>query len=391
MELHEYQAKKILKKYRIPFPEFFVVSSVKQAQEIVEKHALSEAVVKVQIHAGGRGKAGGIRIAKGKEEVVQACKDLIGMKIVNRQTGPQGCIARKVMISSLVSFTKEYYIAITIDRRKGAISFIASPEGGMEIEEVASRSPHLLLVETIGIEKALRHFQLLRIAKFLKWPQEAYEQGFFIINQCLKLFFDSDAELFEINPLVWTDDKKLIALDTKMSVDDNAVFRHKEIKAFEDMRALSFPEAQARKQGLAYISLYGNIGCMVNGAGLAMATMDLIRHWGKEPANFLDVGGGATQEKVAEGLKILLKDKNVKAVLVNIFGGIMNCETIAQALCDVAKKVSIRIPIVVRMEGTNAEGAKKMLDASGLPLVTAHSLDEAASKIVAQVNTVCPS
>lgn len=382
MELHEYQAKEILKEFGVPTPPFFVASSVREVEEQINKQASLPCVLKVQVHAGGRGKAGGVKIAKTKDELKEHAKNLIGMRIVNIQTGPDGRIAKKILISNLVEIVQEFYFAITIDRKKKAVSIIVSKEGGVEIEELAAKSPEKILVESIVEGKVLRQYQLLRIAKFLGWLGEDQKLGLSIITSCLKAFFALDAQLLEINPLVKTADGTFFALDAKLSIDDNALFRQKALQAYFDPSQITEEEARAIDVDLAYVSLNGKIGCMVNGAGLAMATMDLIRLCGEDPANFLDVGGGASQEKVAEGLKIILQDAKVQAVLVNIFGGIMNCETIASALIDVHKNHGIQVPIVVRLEGTNVEPALQMLEKSGMNFISGASLDDAAKKVV---------
>ena len=383
MELHEFQAKEQLKKFGIEVPFFAVASTLEEASALIEKHSFNQAVVKIQVHAGGRGKAGGVKIGKSPKEIKEHVQALLGMRIVNAQTGPSGIIAKKVLLSELIQIAKEYYFAITIDRARGAVSVIVSPEGGMEIEELASKSPEKLLVETIGDTKKLYRFQLLRLIKFLQIPQGAEQSAMRFIGSCIRAFFELDAELLEINPLVLTEKGQLLALDAKLTIDDNALFRHKDLLLLADPSQISFEELEAKSHDLAYVSLNGNIGCMVNGAGLAMATMDLIRFWGGEPANFLDVGGGASEEKVAAGFSIVMNDPKVKAILVNIFGGIMNCETIASALIQIIKKTKLVHPLVVRMEGTNVESAKAMLAQSKLPIIAANSFDDAAQKVVA--------
>ena len=381
MKLHEYQAKELLAQYGVISPLFFVASSTEAVAHLLEKHPMQRAVLKIQVHAGGRKKAGGVTIVS-REKILEESKKLIGMKMVNAQTGEQGIIARKIMISEPLDFLHEYYLGIVIDRRTAAVSVIVSKEGGVDIEE-AKQPP---LIETIDETRGLHHFQLLRIAESFGWPHELFEQGCAFIHGCVKAFFALDAELLEINPLVLGKDNTFYALDAKMVIDDNALFRHPTLAHLEDLEQLPAPEREARINNLAYVALNGTIGCMVNGAGLAMATMDLIRVWGKEPANFLDVGGGASQEKVIEGLKILLRDSRVKAILVNIFGGIMDCLTIAEALVTVAKEMNIHLPIVVRMEGTNSDAARTLLQESKLPLIAAATLEEAAQKVVGEVS-----
>jgi succinyl-CoA synthetase beta subunit len=385
MDLHEWQAKEILQKYNVPIPRFSIASTVEEVKKHIQDHDMNEAVIKIQVHAGGRGKAGGVRIAKSRDQILEAGHALLGMRIVNRQTGPDGVVAEKIMLTECISIAKEYYFGIVIDRKTGLVSVIVSSEGGVEIEELASKSPDKVQIIPIKDGKALRHYQLLFIAKLLGLEPKFYERSFALINGCVRAFFDSDALLLEINPLVLTTGEELYALDAKMSIDDNALFRQKKLAKLYDVSQISLLEARAKEHDLSYVALDGDIGCMVNGAGLAMATMDLIRYYGREPANFLDVGGSATEERVMEGFKILLLDPKVKAILVNIFGGIMNCEIIAKGLCRVAEKIAISVPVVVRMEGTNVSSAKEILDQASINVITADSLDDAAQKIVSQV------
>lgn len=382
MNLHEYQAKNILKKYGIPIPEFGVASRVEEIEEWARKHHLEKAVLKIQVHAGGRGKAGGVKFAKSKEEIVQLAKSLIGMKMVNHQTGPDGVVAKMVLFSAPIDIEKEYYVGALVDRARGVPILIVSPEGGMEIEEIAHKMPEKILQIPFSFDGKLRSYQLLRICKFMGWSGDLAKQGSLILQGLAKCFIETDADLLEINPLVQTKEGKIVALDAKLSVDDNALFRQPEIFSMYDSSQLSFREAAAKEFDLAYIAMDGNIGCMVNGAGLAMATMDIIQLYGGAPANFLDVGGGASKEKVSEGFKIILSDPKVKAILVNIFGGIMNCATLAEGVIHAAKEQKIQIPIVVRMEGTNVAEGKKIFKESQLKIQTAENLDEAAQKAV---------
>lgn len=382
MNTHEYQAKEILIQYGVPVPEFGVASNLKEVEKIIKEKNLHQAVIKIQVHAGGRGKAGGVKFAKTPEEILKIAKDLIGMKIVNNQTGPAGVIAHKVLISHPIDIKKEYYLGAIIDREHAKAILIASPEGGMEIEEVAEKHPEKILTLPIALNGTLKSFQLLRLANFMGWKGEMASQGMKIAKGLAKCFMDTDASLLEINPLVETPDGEIVALDAKLSIDDNALFRHPAIAAYYDPTQQSPNEVAAKEFDLAYIALDGNIGCMVNGAGLAMATMDIIHHFGGKPANFLDVGGGASKEKVAEGFKIILQDPNVKAILVNIFGGIMNCATLAEGIIHAASELAIHVPLLVRMEGTNVEQGKRLLKESGLAIITADSLAEAAEKAV---------
>lgn len=381
MNTHEYQAKEILKKEGIPVPEFGVASSVGDVERIVQQLGLSEAVIKIQVHAGGRGKAGGVKFAKSREEILSVASKLIGMKIVNNQTGPEGIIAHKVMVSRPVDIKKEYYLGAIIDRDQGRAILIASPEGGMEIEEVAEKHPEKILTIPIELSGKVRSYHLVRLVKLMGWQGDIAKQGVKIAKGLAKAFIKSDASLLEINPLVETPNGEIWALDAKLSVDDNALFRQKEIAEMYDPTQHLPNEVLAKEFDLAYIALDGNIGCLVNGAGLAMATMDIIQYYGGKPANFLDVGGGATKEKVAEAFKIILADPQVKAILVNIFGGIMNCATIAEGIIAASSELAIKVPLVVRLEGTNVAEGKKLLKASGLKIETAESLEDAAQKV----------
>lgn len=382
MNIHEFQAKQVLQKYGIPVPPFFVVSNMEQAQKVVESSSIKQAVVKVQVHAGGRGKAGGVKFASTPQEILQYANELIGKKIVNHQTGHEGMVSHQVLITAPVEIIKEFYLGIVIDRQQAQGMLIASPEGGMEIEEVAKNSPDKVLKFPIPLSGKLHSHQLLNICKFMGWTEDLFQQGKAIITALIKAFVETDASLLEINPLVLTNEGKLIALDAKLSVDDNALFRQPEIKSFFDETQVPLLEAKAQQYELAYVALEGNVGCMVNGAGLAMATMDIIHHYGGAPANFLDVGGGASKEKVAEGFKIILSDQHVKAILVNIFGGIMNCETLALGIIEAAKDLRIHVPLVVRMEGTNVEEGKRLLKEAKLNIIIANTLTEAAQKVV---------
>lgn len=385
MNLHEYQAKKILKKYGIPIPEFGVAGTVKEAIQIAEKLDLTQAVLKIQVHAGGRGKAGGVKFAKHKKEIGLITAALIGMKIINQQTGPEGVVAKQVLISKPIDIAKEFYLACFIDRDQAKPVVIASSEGGMEIEEIAHKSPEKILKIPFALNGVLKPYQLLRLTKFMNWQGDLAKRGAVFAQGLAKCFIETDAELLEINPLVQTPTKELFALDAKMSIDDNALFREPEIASFYDPSQVSAQEAAAKECDLAYIAMHGDIGCMVNGAGLAMATMDMIQLCGGTPANFLDVGGGASKEKVAEGFRIILSDPKVKAILVNIFGGIMNCATLAEGVICAAKEQRIRLPIIVRMEGTNVAEGKKIFKDSLLKVTTAADLKQAAELAVAAV------
>ncbi|NBO24866.1 MAG: ADP-forming succinate--CoA ligase subunit beta [Chlamydiae bacterium] len=382
MNIHEYQAKEILKKYSIPVPNYEVVRSIQEVDQALVNLNSDKAVVKIQVHAGGRGKAGGVKIGKNKEEIKRLVDQMLGMKIVNEQTGSRGIVAHEVMISELSSIQKEYYLGCVINRDKAAPILIASPEGGMEIEEIAKHTPHKILQLPIDFNHGLKGFHLIELAKFMGWSKEQAASGMKIAKALAQAFLDLDASLLEINPFVLTQEGTFTALDAKISVDDNALFRQKKIESFYDPTQSSESEKAAKEHDLAYIALDGNIGCMVNGAGLAMATMDIIHHFGGKPANFLDVGGSATKEKVAQGFKIILSDPHVQVILVNIFGGIMNCATIAEGIIHAVKEVGIKVPLVVRLEGTNVENGKKILKESHLPIISAEDLKDAAMKSV---------
>jgi len=386
VNLHEYQAKELLLASGVPVPPFGVAGKQQDVEKIIHQLHLKEAVIKIQVHAGGRGKAGGVKFAKTPDEILQVAKKLIGMKMVNNQTGPEGVIAHQVLIAPPVDIEKEYYLGAIVDRNKAEAVLIASPEGGMEIEEIAAKHPDKILTVPIGMDGTVKPYHLLRLGKFMGWEKETLEQGMKIAAALGKLFIDKDASLLEINPLIKSNVGQLWALDAKLSIDDNALYRHPELMAYYDPSQQSLNEVAAKKHDLAYIALEGNIGCMVNGAGLAMATMDMIKYAGGKPANFLDVGGSATAEKITEGFKILVSDPQVKAILVNIFGGIMNCATIAEGILTALKEHPIKIPLVVRMEGTNVEQGKKMLEKSGLKILTADNLTDAATLVVKEAH-----
>jgi succinyl-CoA synthetase beta subunit len=382
MNLHEYQAKLILMAEGVPVPPFGVAAHPAEVEKIIKDLHLKEAVIKIQVHAGGRGKAGGVKFGKSPEEIKKLAHELIGMKMVNNQTGPAGVVANQVLIAAPLKIAKEYYLGAIIDREKAEPILIASPEGGMDIEEIAVKHPEKILTLPIALDGSMKPYHLLHLAKFMGWTGD---EGMKIAQAVAKVFIQTDGSLLEINPLVQDEDGHLWALDAKLSVDDNALFRQKAIAEMYDETQQSKYEVAAKKHDLAYIALSGNIGCMVNGAGLAMATMDIIHYAGGEPANFLDVGGSATAEKIAEGFNILVSDPNVKAILVNIFGGIMNCATIAEGILTALKNKPLSIPLVVRMEGTNVEEGKKMLQKSGLKIVTADNLADAATAVVKEV------
>lgn len=382
MHLHEYQAKILLESFGIPIPPFKCLSHLEELEGALQALNLQEAVLKVQVHAGGRGKAGGVKIAKNREEIEKFAKELLGMRIVNAQTGPEGVLAHSLLLSPLIHFEKEFYISIAIDRKEASQLLICSPEGGMEIEELAIKEPQKILKTVIPLNGQLSDSQLLEIAEFMHWKNIAKEEGMKLCQNLSKAFSTLDATLLEINPLVALHDGTLLALDAKLTIDDNALFRHPELLPYKDLTQVNPLEALADELGLSYVAMEGDIGCMVNGAGLAMATMDIIDHFGGKPANFLDIGGGASQEKVAEGFRIILKDSKVKAVLVNIFGGIMNCETLANGLISAFQEAKKAPPLILRMEGTNVEEARLLLSASDLRFEVADDLSDAAKKAV---------
>lgn len=386
MDIHEFQAKGIFQASGIAVPPYRVVSCLEDVDEALDELGILNGVVKVQVHAGGRGKAGGVKIGKNPKEIKELVGKMIGMKIVNNQTGPNGVIAYQVMITELTDIAKEYYMGIVIDRKKAEIIMMVSPNGGVDIEEVAEKHPEKILKVPISLNGKIERDDLEKIASFMQWEGSTKLEGLDIAEKLAEVFVKKDGSMIEINPLVETPDGHIIALDAKFSIDDNALFRQKEIAAMYDPTQVASAEVIAHNLDLAYIALDGTIGCMVNGAGLAMATMDIIQHFGKDknvsPANFLDVGGGADREKVAKSFKIILLDPNVKAILVNIFGGIMKCDTIAEGIIAAVKEEKIKVPLVVRLEGTNVEKGKALLEQSGLKIIIANDLADAAKKVV---------
>lgn len=386
MNIHEYQAKEILKRYGVPVPCGYPAFTPEEAYEAAKKLDAPIMVVKAQIHAGGRGKAGGVKVCRTKEEVREAASKLLGMKLVTHQTGQEGKIVKRVYVEAGCDIAKELYLGVVIDRTKKRVTVMASTEGGMEIEEVAAKYPEKILKEAVDPAIGMMPYQARKLSYGLGLKdKEAQEMTKFILA-LEKCFEECDCSLAEINPLAVLKDGKVVALDAKMNFDSNALYRHKDIEAMRDFNEEDPREVEASKYDLSYIGLSGNIGCMVNGAGLAMATMDIIKLHGGEPANFLDVGGGASTEKVTEAFKLILSDKNVKAVLVNIFGGIMKCDVIAEGIIAAAKAMAINVPVVVRLEGTNVELGKKLLKESGLKLISADSMTDAAKKVIAAAN-----
>ncbi|MDE3055261.1 MAG: ADP-forming succinate--CoA ligase subunit beta [Verrucomicrobiota bacterium] len=378
MNFHEYQAKNILESYGVSVPEFAVAGTVQELIECIDRLRLSEAVLKIQVHAGGRGKGGGVQFARSPAEIVAKGKELLGMRLINAQTGPGGVVAHKLLISKPLEIANEYYVSALIDRSRGTPLLIVSAEGGMEIEEIAQTRPEKIMKIPFSFDGRLRSYHRVAIAKFLGWHGEEARAGTELIQSLARAFVETDASLLEINPLVRTKEGAFFALDAKLSVDDNALFRHKDFGVLFDPTQVSRGEAQAREYDLAYIAMEGDIGCMVNGAGLAMATMDIIQLLGGRPANFLDVGGSASKERVAEGFRIILSDPKVRVILINIFGGIMNCATIAAGVLQAAEEQKIDFPLVVRLEGTHAEEGRALFQKSRFPIHSATTLQEAA-------------
>ena len=377
MNIHEYQAKQILRDCKIAVPDGSVASSVTEAIDKAKKLG-GNVIIKAQIHAGGRGKAGGIKLANSISEVRSISEKILGTKLVTKQTGPQGQRVSKIYIEKVFTIEKEYYLSCLVDRKKSCISFVCSEEGGVSIEEVAKNNPKKIYVHKIDPLDGLKEMDTEKISTFLKFKEDIKEECKQIITGLYKLLIERDASLIEINPLVLTGEKNLVCLDAKMNFDDNALFRQEKISSLRDLTEEDSTEIQANKHGLSYIKLEGDIGCMVNGAGLAMATMDIIKLYGAQPANFLDVGGGASTEKVSAAFQIILSDKNVKSILINIFGGIMRCDVLAQGVVDAAKEINLDIPLVIRLAGTNVELGKKILKNSSLPILSANNLAEAA-------------
>jgi succinyl-CoA synthetase beta subunit len=385
MKIHEYQGKDILRSFGVPVPRGIPAFTVQEAVEAAQKLGGPVWVVKAQIHAGGRGKGGGVKVAKSIDDVKRLAGDILGMQLKTHQTGPEGQKVRRLYIEDGADIQKEYYLSVVTDRATQKVAFIASSEGGMDIEEVAHATPEKIITEFIDPLVGLTQAQGKKIADAIGMPADSQAQFIDICQKLYKCYMDTDASLVEINPLNRDGKGNVIALDSKFNFDSNALFRHPEIVALRDLDEEDPAEVEASKFDLAYISLDGNIGCLVNGAGLAMATMDTIKLFGGEPANFLDVGGGATPEKVTEAFKIMLKNKNVQAILVNIFGGIMKCDTIATGVIAACKAVNLQVPLVVRMKGTNEVEGKKLLAESGLPIISADTMADAAQKVVAAV------
>ncbi|AWE06660.1 ADP-forming succinate--CoA ligase subunit beta [Lysinibacillus sp. 2017] len=382
MNIHEYQGKEILRKYGVAVPKGSVAFSPDEAVKVAKELGANVTVVKAQIHAGGRGKAGGVKIAKNLEEVRSYAKELLGKVLVTHQTGPEGKEIKRLYIEEGSDIKKEYYLSLVLDRATSCVVMMGSEEGGMDIEEVAESNPEKIFKEVIDPVTGLMPYQARRMAFNMNIPSNLVNKSVALMLGIYKAFIDKDASTVEINPLVVTGDDQVVALDAKFNFDANALYRHKDIIELRDFDEEDPKEIEASKYDLSYISLDGNIGCMVNGAGLAMATMDTISYYGGSPANFLDVGGGATAEKVTEAFKIILSDKNVKGIFVNIFGGIMKCDIIASGVITAAKEVGLQVPLVVRLEGTNVDLGKQLLNESGLNIVAADSMADGAQKIV---------
>ena len=382
MNIHEHQAKKILKKYGAVVPEGVFAFTVDELVKKAKSLQTEKFVLKAQIHAGGRGKAGGVKILDTIEELSIAAKELLGKTLITHQTGPEGREVKRLYVEESSNIEKEFYLSCLVDRASSKIAFISSDQGGMDIEEVANNAPEKIITTKINIADEISNEDCEKIIKIFNLSNDAKKQAISMIKSVYKMFISTDANMVEINPLILTKEEKVICLDAKVNFDSNALFKHPEILELRDLNEEDPTEIEASKHDLAYIKLDGSIGCMVNGAGLAMATMDIIKLYGKEPANFLDVGGGASKEKVSAALKIILLDKNVKGILINIFGGIMRCDVLAQGVVDAAKEININVPLVVRLAGTNFKEGKKILDNSELKLISAENLDDAAQKIV---------
>lgn len=385
MNIHEYQGKQVLKQYGVAVPNGKVAFTVDEAVAAAEELGTPVVVVKAQIHAGGRGKAGGVKVAKSLDEVRAYSQELLGKVLVTHQTGPEGKEIKRLLIEQGCDIKKEYYVGVVVDRATGRVVMMASEEGGMDIEEVAANTPEKIIKEVVDPAIGLQAFQARKLAYAIHIPAELVNKAVKFMLALYQAFVEKDCSIAEINPLVVTGDGQVMALDAKLNFDSNALYRHADILELRDLDEEDEKEIEASKYDLSYIALDGSIGCMVNGAGLAMATMDIIKYYGGEPANFLDVGGGATKEKVTEAFKIILSDANVKGIFVNIFGGIMRCDVIADGVVEAAKQISLDRPLVVRLEGTNVEIGKRILNESGLNIVAADSMADGAQKIVALV------
>ncbi len=382
MNIHEYQAKEILKEYGAPVSKGVVVLSAEEVDEKISQLKSKEFVLKAQIHAGGRGKAGGVKLIKNANELRGEVEKMMGKILVTPQTGPDGKKVKRLYIEEASDISKEFYLSCLIDRASSKIAFISSTEGGMDIEKVASENPEKIITTKVELQDKIQTKDFEKIISPFKFNISQKKEALKLINALYKILIEKDASLIEINPLIITKKENIICLDAKMNFDDNAIFRRPEILKLRDYNEEDPKETEASKHDLAYIKLNGSIGCMVNGAGLAMATMDIIKLYGQEPANFLDVGGGASKEKVSAAFKLILSDKNVRGILINIFGGIMRCDVLAQGVIDAAKEINLSVPLVVRLAGTNFKEGKKILDDSNLKILSAFDLNDAAKKIV---------
>ena len=382
MNIHEHQAKEILKEFGAPVSNGVVILSLKEINEKISQLKSKEFVLKAQIHAGGRGKAGGVKLIKNLEELKKEAKNMMGKILITHQTGPEGKEVKRLYIEEASEIAEEFYLSCLVDRQSSKIAFISSTEGGVDIEDVASKTPEKIITTKVDLKNEIEKEEIEKIIAPFKFNKNQKDEAIKLVQGLYKILLQKDASLIEINPLILTKNGKLICLDAKMNFDDNAIFRRPEILKLRDLNEENLAEIEASKYDLAYIKLNGSIGCMVNGAGLAMATMDIIKLYGKEPANFLDVGGGASKEKVAAAFKLILSDKNVKGILINIFGGIMRCDVLAQGVVDAAKETNLSVPLVVRLAGTNFKEGKEILDKSNLKILSASDLNDAAKKIV---------
>jgi len=382
MNIHEHQAKQILKKYGVPVPEGIFALTVDELIEKAKSLKTEKFVLKAQIHAGGRGKAGGVKILNNIDELTKASRELLGKKLITPQTGPEGREVKRLYVEVSSNIDKEFYLSCLVDRASSKIAFISSDQGGMDIEEVASKTPEKIITTKIDISDNILDSDCEKIIEIFSLKNDAKNQAISLIKSIYKMFISTDASMVEVNPLILTKEEKIICLDAKVNFDDNALFKHPDIVELRDLNEEDPTEIEASKHDLSYIKLDGSIGCMVNGAGLAMATLDIIKLYGAEPANFLDVGGGASKEKVSAAFKIILSDKNVKGILINIFGGIMRCDVLAQGVVEAVQETNLNVPLVVRLAGTNVELGKKILEESGLKIISANNLSDAAKKII---------
>ena len=382
MNIHEHQAKEILKKFGAPVSKGVVIFDLNEIEEKIKELNSKNFVLKAQIHAGGRGKGGGVKLVKSVDELKEQAKIMLGMNLITHQTGPEGKEVKRLYIEEASDISKEFYLSCLVDRGSSKIAFISSTEGGMDIEKVASETPEKIITTKVDLKSEIEIDEIQRVIKIFNFNSEKKITAQKLIKALYKILIQKDATLIEINPLIITKDQRIICLDAKMNFDDNAIFRQVDILNLRDLNEEDPAEIEASKYDLAYIKLNGSIGCMVNGAGLAMATMDIIKLYGEEPANFLDVGGGASKEKVSAAFKLILSDKNVKGILINIFGGIMRCDVIAEGVIEAAKETNLKVPLVVRLAGTNFQEGKDILDKSGLKILSASDLNDAAKKIV---------